>query len=81
MGRSIEKVGIAKRYMLSSDRNLLPDVAHHYIHRDHTKLALIHRDHRAVAAQVFITATAFDKSDNTSGAVSQSQMRVARDLG
>ena len=61
--------------------NLLPDVAHHYIHRNHTKLALIHRDHRAVAAQVFTTATAFDKSDNTSGAVSQSQMRVARDLG
>ena len=78
MRRAIEKIRIAERNMLRAGRHLLADVGHHHLHRQDAELALVHRHHRAMAAQMFAAARAFGEADDLAAALGRNQMRVAR---
>jgi len=78
MGRTVEKIRIAERDMLCASRHLLADVGHHYVHRQDAKLALVHRHHRAMAAQMLAAARAFGETDDLAAALGRDQVRIAR---
>lgn len=79
MRRAVQEIRIAKRNMLRPGRHLLAHIGHDDIHRNHAEHALIHRHHRAMAAQMFAAAAAFGEADGFAAAIRKLQVRVARE--
>ena len=80
MGGTIEEVRVAEGNMGCPFSDLLPDVCHHHVYRDDTELSLVHRDHRAVPAQVLAAPAALGKPGDAGRSVRQHQVGVAGEL-
>ena len=65
--------------MRGTGLDLLPDVGEHHVGRDDAELALVHRDDRAVPAQVLAPPAALGKSGHPRRSVRHHEMRVARE--
>ena len=81
MRRAVEEIRVTEGNMRRPVPDLLRDVFQHHVHRDDAKASLVHRDHRAVPAQVLAAPAALDEAADAGGAVWQHQVGVAREFG
>jgi len=81
VGGAVEKIRVAEGDVLRACHHLLFDVGQHYVHLDRAELALIHRHHRAMPAQVLAAARGLGKADNFFAAVGQVEVGVAGEFG
>ncbi len=81
VGGTVEKVGIAEGDVHRAGRDLVADIGHHHVHGHGAEAAVVHRNHRAVAAKVLAAAARLGESDHALAAVRQVETRVARERG
>src|SRR5579859_3942738 len=73
---SVEKIRVAEGNVLRAGRHLPPHVFHHNAARDDAKHALINRNDRTMAAQMFAAAARFGGTHDAVAAIGQNKMRV-----
>ena len=81
MSRAVQEVGVAERDVACARRDLGPDVGHHHRFRHDAEAPLVHRHHRAVAAEMLAAAAAFGEARDALRAIGQDQLRIAGKRG
>src|SRR5260370_13239629 len=74
---TVEKVRISKRNMPSAVRNLPANVLQHYLVLDDTKLPVIDRHDRTVAAKMLTSSGGFGIANSLSSAILQDKLSVS----
>jgi hypothetical protein len=78
VSRPVEEIGIAKRDVLRTRRDLRPDVVHDHVDRNGAKRPAVDRHDRTVPAQVLAPARGVGRSNDATSSIGHLQRRVTR---